>query len=246
MRAWDAIVASRTSDAPLVLEPAPAPRPPTADDAVDRAALHQAWDAMQDTHELFHLLARFNVTRTQALRLGGETRARPVSTTAITQLLHASAAAGDRIMIFVGNRGCIQIFSGNVVRIVEHGPWLNVLDPAFNLHLRSDRVAASWVVAKPTSTGIVSSLELFDRAGETIALVFRKRADRDRAEDPVWRDRLASLPESSRDPRIRGPGGGSAPSRSSCSARVWCSRVRARVTRRGVRARTGSSRSVVP
>jgi putative hemin transport protein len=66
-------------------------------------------------------------------------------------------------MICVGHRGCIQVLSGAVERIVRHGPWLDVLDPGFNLHLREDRIASSWVAAKPTRSGVVRSLELFDR-----------------------------------------------------------------------------------
>jgi putative hemin transport protein len=50
-----------------------------------------------------------------------------------------------------------------------------VLDPGFNLHLREDRIASAWVVKKPTVDGTVTSLELFDAAGETIAMLFGKR-----------------------------------------------------------------------
>jgi putative hemin transport protein len=74
-------------------------------------------------------------------------------------------------MIFIGNRGCLQVFSGAVDRVKRMGPWLNVLDPGFNLHLREDRIASSWVVAKPTKAGIVRSLELYDADGETLDLV---------------------------------------------------------------------------
>ena len=42
------------------------------------------------------------------------------------------------------------------------GPWLNVLDPTFNLHLREDRIAAAWVVRKPSVNGDIHSLELYD------------------------------------------------------------------------------------
>ncbi len=192
-RTWDAIVATRTTTTPLVLAPAAARRVERPDAEIDSASLIAGWDAMQDTHELFQLLAAHNATRTQALRLVGERRARRVSNEAMSQLLQRAAKGSDKIMIFVGNRGCIQVFSGAVTRIVQTGPWLNVLDPGFNLHLRSDRIASSWVVGKPTRSGVVSSLELFDADGENIALVFRKRDDRERAEDPAWRDLLDGL-----------------------------------------------------
>ena len=190
---WDGIVATRTKELPLVLEPAPAPKAEQPDANVDVAALRTAWDAMQDTHEFFHLLMAHKVTRTQALRLAGVERARQVPNTAMATILEGASASHDKIMIFVGNRGCLQVFSGKVDNIKRMGPWLNVLDPAFNLHLREDHIASSWVVAKPTKSGTVTSLELYDQAGENIALVFRKRDDREQAEDPGWSALLAQL-----------------------------------------------------
>jgi putative hemin transport protein len=202
-RAWDELIAARSAGAgegaiegapgPIEVEAAPAPRAEKPDAEVDVAALAAGWDAMADTHEFFHLLARHAVSRTQALRLAGDARARRVQDGALGRVLEAAAGEGDRIMIFVGNRGCIQVFSGAVARIVRHGPWLNVLDPGFNLHVREDHIASSWVVAKPTSAGVVRSLEVFDAAGETIALVFRKRDDRASPEDPAWHARLDGL-----------------------------------------------------
>jgi putative hemin transport protein len=192
--AWDAMVCARARPAPLAIEPGPPRKAERPDADIDRAALVAGWDGMTDTHEFFHLLGKHGATRTQALRLAGESRARPVRNDAIDQVLHGAAEAGDKIMIFVGNRGCIQVFSGQVARIVRHGPWLNVLDPEFNLHLKTAGIASSWVVAKPTRSGVVSSLELYDAAGDNIALVFRKRDDRKRAEDPAWRGVLDRLP----------------------------------------------------
>lgn len=190
---WDGIVATRAKDLPLVVEPAPKARPERADSDIDVDALQAAWDAMQDTHEFFPLLREYGVSRTQALRLAGTARAHRVANSSMSKILDGAAASRDKIMIFVGNRGCLQVFSGTVGKIVRMGPWLNVLDPGFNLHLREDKIATSWVVSKPTRSGTVTSLELFDDAGDNIALVFRKRDDRERAEDPSWSALLATL-----------------------------------------------------
>jgi putative hemin transport protein len=200
-KTWDAVIAARTvASRPITaqLELAQAQHRERADAEIDRAGLIAGWDAMTDTHEFFHLLGKFGASRTQAMRLAGESRARRVYDTALEQVLHEAAETGDRIMIFVGNRGCIQVFSGAVHRIIRHGPWITVLDPDFNLHLQTSHIGSSWVVAKPTRTGVVSSLELYDDYGETIALVFRKRDDRERAEDPAWRGVLDRLPAVSR------------------------------------------------
>lgn len=56
------------------------------------------------------------------------------------------------------------------------GPWLNVLDEAFNLHLRTDLVASTWLVTKPTKQrGPVTSLELFDARGRLACQFFGVR-----------------------------------------------------------------------
>jgi putative hemin transport protein len=194
---WDEIVAARTVSTPLVIEPALAKRPERPDSEVDLPAFLAAWDGMIDTHQFFHLLAAHRVSRTQALRLAGEARARQVNAQALSSVLFEASDTHTKIMIFVGNRGCLQVFSGVVGKIVRHGPWINVMDPGFNLHLREDKIASSWVVAKPTKAGTVRSLELYDADGETIALVFRKRDDRENPEDPAWHallDRLVDAP----------------------------------------------------
>ena len=195
-RTWDAVVATRSISAPLVIQPPARRGREIPDHAVERGALIADWDAMTETHDFVHLLARHRVTQLQALRLAGVSRARPVKAGAIDLVLEAAASAGDSIRIVVGNHGCTQVFSGRVHRIVRHGPWLHVLDRAFNLHLRADHVAQSWVVARPTRAGVVLSLELFDADGEAIAIVVRNRDGRDCAEDPGWRavlDRLGAV-----------------------------------------------------
>ena len=72
------------------------------------------------------------------------------------------------------------------------GPWVNVLDPGFNLHLREDHIASAWVVKKPTADGLVTSLELFDAQGETIAMFFGERKPGKR-ESCEWRALIDNL-----------------------------------------------------
>ncbi len=145
------------------------------DDVIDITGLREAWANLKDTHEFFWLLKRFGVTRTQAMRFAGFDFAHPVPLDAAHRLLEDVAASALPIMVFVGNPGCIQIHTGPVEHVKIMGPWLNVLDAGFNLHLRTDRIASAWVVRKPTADGVVTSLELFDATGETIAMFFGKR-----------------------------------------------------------------------
>jgi putative hemin transport protein len=148
---------------------------------------------MTDTHQFFGLLRRVGAGHGQALALAAGRFTRPVAITAATPLLHAAAETGTPIMVFVGNPGCIQIHTGPVRRVAPMGAWINVLDADFNLHLDQSKVAAAWVVQKPTSDGIVSSLELLDAEGEPVVRFFGKRKP-GQAEDPAWRALLAALP----------------------------------------------------
>jgi putative hemin transport protein len=163
---------------------------PDAD--INIAAFHLAWASMRDTHEFFGLLRQHGLTRTQALRLAEPRFARPVDAASAHQVLAAAAADGTPVMVFVGNPGTIQIHTGPIQKVAVIGPWLNVLDPGFNLHLREDHISSAWVVKKPTVDGLVSSLELFDAQGETIAMLFGERKP-GHAELCSWRDLLERL-----------------------------------------------------
>jgi putative hemin transport protein len=165
----------------------------TPDDDVDLDGFHSAWSQMQDTHEFFGLLKKFNVSRTQAFRLAEAQFAVEVELSSARLMLEAAAAAQTAIMCFVGNPGCIQIHTGPVANIKVMGPWLNVLDANFNLHLREDLIASAWVVKKPTSEGIVTSLELFDMSGNVMAQFFGKRKP-GIPELSAWREIVRALP----------------------------------------------------
>jgi putative hemin transport protein len=194
LAAWDRLVAdfADPAPAPLAIAPAEATPAPRPDDEIDVAGFLAGWDALTDTHHFFPLLTKFGLTRTQAFRLAGAERARPVPPASLRRALTAAAASGTPIMVFVGNPGCIQIHTGPVVQLREAGPWFNVLDPGFNLHVREPAIDRAWVVRKPTDDGVVTSLELFDARGEAIATLFGKRKP-GQAEDPAWRAICAGL-----------------------------------------------------
>ncbi len=172
--AWDRLVADlRLDDQSQVLpvEPRRAVEGPVTDPA--RAAdLSARWQAMTDTHQFLGLVKDLGLNRLGAYHMIGAPWARPLGTDAVDAALTASRDAGIGIMIFVGNRGCIQIHSGPVEKLVPMGPWSNVMDPGFNLHLRRDHIAQVWAVTKPTDHGAAVSIEAFDAQGGLILQMF--------------------------------------------------------------------------
>jgi len=159
---------------------------------VDVEAFRAEFDRMQDVHEFFPLLKRHEVTRRGAIDLLDERYRDRLAPDAARRLLEAAAGSGLPIMCFVGSRGCIQIHSGLVATIKMVGPWLNVLDPGFNLHLRDDSVAEAWAVRKPTRDGLITSVELYDRGSDLIVQFFGVR-EPEKPENPAWRNLVAGL-----------------------------------------------------
>lgn len=170
--------------------------------AADAMALRAAFSRMQDTHEFFGLLRHFRLRRIHALQLLGPEAARPVDRLSLRGLLHAAADCALPLMLFVGNPAVIQIHSGPIYTPRQLGPWLNVLDPGFNLHVHEPGLATAWVVRKPTREGIVSSLELYDAAGESVLYAFSKRKP-GQVESDDWRSLLQRLEaQPTQDPTV--------------------------------------------
>ena len=93
---------------------------------------------MTDTHQFFGMLKTLKLSAIRpcawsasdyAWRLADDSARRDAATT--------RQPASMPIMCFVGNRGCIQIHSGPITNIKPMGPWINVLDETFHLHLQA-------------------------------------------------------------------------------------------------------------
>ena len=142
---------------------------------LDRAAFQQEWLALKDTHDFFTLLRKHKLSRKQALRYAPEGYAHRIKPESMKLLFDAISETELPIMVFVSNPNCIQIHTGPIKKIFVMGPWLNVMDPEFNLHLREDAIDEAWVVRKPTEDGIVTGIELIDKDGVMFNQFFGKR-----------------------------------------------------------------------
>lgn len=148
------------------------PARPRADRAVE---LRARWTEMTDTHQFLGLASKLRMNRLGAYRVAGAPHARALAPSALVALFEGLAGSGIAPMVFVGNQGCIQIHSGPIGTVRPTGPWFNILDPGFNLHLRADHVAEVWAVEKPTRRGTALSVEAFDAEGALILQCFAVR-----------------------------------------------------------------------
>lgn len=151
------------------------------------------WRQMTDVHQLHDILKELKIGRHDAVKLVGSEFANEVRGDSVEILLQNAAEREVPIMCFVGNKGCIQIFTGKIEKLKKIDGWFNILDEKFHLHLLTSGISRIWNVRKPTSDGYVSSLEVFDQNGEMIIQFFGKRnAGEQERED--WRSLLSELP----------------------------------------------------
>ncbi|MEL7213158.1 MAG: ChuX/HutX family heme-like substrate-binding protein [Pseudomonadota bacterium] len=194
LEAWDAAkttLALEAQDDTLEVAPqVPTEPPKSAPDKLD--ILRKEWARMTDTHQFLRLVSKLKMNRLGAYRIAGAPFVRALAPQAVDQMLHAVKAREIDVMIFTGNRGCIQIHTGRIGTLKAMGPWQNVLDPRFNLHLRLDHVAEVWAVEKPTQRGMATSVEAFDKHGMLIFQVFGVGKE-GRDSRPAWQEIVKSL-----------------------------------------------------
>jgi len=183
---------AENQSAEIVTETVPAKAKEKADSEIDVAGFQQAWKDLKDTHDFFMMLRKFGVTRTQALRLAPEGYATKIENSKVVNVLEDASEKQLPIMIFVGNRGIIQIHTGEVNKTLWHQQWFNVMDPDFNLHLDTTKIAETWITKKPTEDGEVTSVEVFNKEGDFIVQFFGKRKP-GIPELQGWKDLVAGL-----------------------------------------------------
>jgi len=141
----------------------------------DPTALRERWLAAQDVHETHGILKKFNVSRLTALHALGSDLAQELDGETAERMLADAVAQQISIMCFVGNRGMVQIHSGPVQKLLRTGPWFNILDPHFNLHLDTTAITQTWIVNRPSSDGWITSLECYAANGDLITQFFGAR-----------------------------------------------------------------------
>jgi len=91
----------------------------------------------------------------------GTDGARRLPKGSVERLMYRAAEVAVPVSFMVGNPGCVEIHAGPIVRVLEAGPWINVLDPGLELHLRMDHIAETWARSD-------SSVDTFDASGRLI------------------------------------------------------------------------------
>jgi putative hemin transport protein len=171
----------------LAVAPKAAEKP---DAEIDVKEFQLAWKDMTDVHQFAQIMREFHLTREQALRLAPAGVVERVTPEALRTLLENAAKDKVAIMVFLGNEGLTQIYSGKIGKTMAAGGFFNVLDPDFNLHIRDTALRSGWVVKR----GGVTSVEFFDKEGTQVVSFFGVR-ERGKPQPQSWVDLADSLPK---------------------------------------------------
>lgn len=157
-------------------------------DDAQKATFHHDWLSMTDIHQFYKILSNHQLDRQSSYVNapdGYATRLRPQ---VLEPLLSRASEQALPIMIFVGNTGMVQIYSGTVKHIKKMGAWLNIMDKKhsqFTLHLNDESIESVWWVKRPNSDGYTTALEAFDKYGNSIITFFGERIEGQK-QDPNW------------------------------------------------------------
>lgn len=198
--AWNTLIKkyATNDNPPLKLEAAQAFAFQPINDEL-KHQLEQEWRNMTNVHQFFIFLKKNNLSRQQVFNAVSDELAWKVPTDSFYQLVNTAFNDQNEIMIFVGNRGCVQIFTGKIKSIMPYQSkcddlkWLNILNPDFRLYMIEKGIAECWVTRKPTQDGFVTSLEVFDKDGNQIVQMYGQRTE-GTPEQEQWRDQVMALP----------------------------------------------------
>ncbi|WP_454775093.1 hemin-degrading factor [Janthinobacterium tructae] len=171
----------------LAVAPKAAEKP---DSEIDVKEFQLAWKDMTDVHQFAQIMREFHLTREQALRLAPAGVVVRVTPAALRTLLENAAKDKVATMVFLGNEGLTQIYSGKIEKTMAAGGFFNVLDPDFNLHIRDTALRSGWVVKR----GGVTSVEFFDNDGTQVVSFFGVR-ERGKPQPQSWVDLADGLPK---------------------------------------------------
>lgn len=118
---------------------------------------------------------------------------RPIAISVFPEFMLQLADRQLPIQIIVRNPAAIQVHDGPIRNLMISGPWFNVLDDDFNLHLNQTAIAGPRSVNLPYRGHRLQGLQLSNARGQTIASLFGPYDPADSG-SLLWHDLLAGLP----------------------------------------------------
>ncbi|MBS3965273.1 MAG: hypothetical protein KGZ80_12440 [Methylomonas sp.] len=109
-------------------------------------------------------------------------------------LMQHLAEASHPISLLVANPGALQLHRGPIHTLRITGPWFNVLDAGFNLHLNETAIARHDISDYTVDTTQRQAVVLRDHGGRTV-MTLCDYSDDASHDSPFWQSLLATMAE---------------------------------------------------
>lgn len=160
----------------------------------DPEALRASWRQIQDVHEASRILRNYRHPKAMAYQDLGPEYARLLNPGSVEKVLTLVAEQHLPIMIFGMNQGAVQSYAGFITNLVTYGPWFNILDSDFNIHLMQNAIGQVWHLSKPSQDGPINTISVLDHQHEEIMVITDRRLRGER-ESGIWHSLISSLPD---------------------------------------------------
>jgi len=159
---------------------------------IDVDALRADWAHTHNHSDFLQRQEIFDHQRLRKLRLAGKAFAYQVANDSARVMLQRMSEFGTAILAQVGNAGIVQAYYGKIKKVGFKNSRLKIMNAGFRMLLREDHIDSIWVAKKPTTDGIITSLEVFNRQGMHIASFLSKK-DNGQPEPREWRESIMHL-----------------------------------------------------
>lgn len=154
----------------FLLPPTP-PRKRHTAASTDVCSLVAHWRHLQSCQAIPVILQKHQLTRWQAIQLLPREYVQPARHDAIQRVLEQARAQQLEVWLSLHNSGITQTHIGIPDLTRPDAICNRSQDAWFRLHLDRSDLHSTWIVHKPTQTGMVSSLESYDCDGELLLML---------------------------------------------------------------------------
>lgn len=129
---------------------------------IDKEALLLDWRLLAHRNNIGPLFKQYKISRPRGYALLSE----GVFQLEYALLQHLFTSVKEQqlgVKITVTNAGALQTHRGGLNKMVTVGPWFNVLDPKFNMHLMESEIATVWLLTKGFDDDYLAHIECFDQ-----------------------------------------------------------------------------------
>ncbi len=152
---------------------------------INEVVLKKNWAAMTNVHQASKIFKSYGNDQITVYKLLGKDYARKINTGNLVKFINYIVENKLNLMMFARNYAAVQCYVGKLEHLQQTKNKIVVKMTDFDFTLWLQQLGDTWLITKPTDSGIVNSLSIFDKANNEILILTAKRT-RHEAEDSNW------------------------------------------------------------